>query len=108
MGKYKKILIFPDFSSSGIWNASDPCHVMIDYEDLGLPKKLVKQFVHWIYRMYDDGYKKDYSGLTKKAIKPVYEEGLRLSREVKKLFPDLEIEYWAEMGNCKLKKMKVK
>lgn len=86
MAKYKKILIFPDFNSSGIWDGIDPYHTMIDYEDLGLSKALIERFQHWIYRMYDDGYKKDYSGLTKRAIKPVFEEGLKLNLLLSFLF----------------------
>lgn len=106
--KYRKILVFPDFCSSGLWNGNDQHHVMIDYEELGLPEWLINAFRHWIYGMYDDGYKRDYSGLTKKAVKPVYYEGLRLAHEIKRILPNTEVEYWGELGNCKLKKTRVK
>jgi len=105
---YKKILVFPDFNSSGIWNGDDPHKIMIEYEDLGLPDHLIQEFRHWIYDLYDKGYKKPkYAGLTRKAIKPVYETGLRLARIIKEMFPDSEVEYWSERFNHKIKKMKI-
>jgi hypothetical protein len=106
MAKFKKILIFPDFCSSGIWDGNDPYHTMIDPEELGIPENLAEQFHAWI-NLYDRGYKKDYSGLTAKAVKPVYTEGLRLAKEIKKLYPKTEIEYWSEGLNCKLRKKKI-
>ena len=108
MRRFKKIKVMPDFCSSGIWENDFPRHVcMIDYEDLGLPRKLVKEFEAWI-ELYDRGSRRNYDGLRQKAVPVIYREGLRLAREIKRLFPKVEVEYWAELGRCKLKKMKIR
>ena len=108
MRKFKKILVFPDFCSSGLWDGSDKHHVMIEYEDLGLSRKLIKEFKHWVNDMYDAGYRhRNYDGLRKKAVMPVYREGLRLAGEIKKLVPKTEVEYWGELYRCELKKVKI-
>ena len=102
MDKFKKIKVMTDFGSSGLWNGKDG--IMIDYEDLNLTQTLIDQFENWIYNLYDHGYKKDYSGLKKECVKPVYEEGLRLSKELKKFLPHIEIIYESEHANLKYKK----
>jgi hypothetical protein len=107
MRKFKKIRVMPDFCSSGIWDGTTG--VMIDYRDLKLPPKLIKEFEHWVNVMYDrPNYKKNYSGLKKSAVMPVYWQGLYLAGEIKNLFPKTEVEYWSEMEHCKIKKIKVK
>ena len=93
-----EILIMPDFCSTGIWDGTDG--IMIDYEDLNLSKELIQQFIKWI-NFYDAGYKKDYSGLKKQTIKPMNIEGMRLAKEIKKLYPFDKVIYKAELSNCK-------
>jgi len=97
VNKFKTIVVMPDFCSSGLWNGKDG--IMIDYEELNLSKQLIKDFSNWINYLYDKGYKKDYSGLRNNWVATVYEEGFRLAKELKKLFPDIKIIYKSEHTN---------
>ena len=58
-----KLRVMADVNSSGIWEifpaSSQERHIMVDYEALGLPKKLADRFNAWIesYWKYIDDEK---------------------------------------------------
>jgi hypothetical protein len=90
----KKLKVMFDFTSSGIWNGKTG--VMIDYEDLKkIPPELIQRFEKWI-NYFDDSFKSDYYTLKKGRARIANSEGLKLAKELKKIYPKYQIEYWGE------------
>src|SRR5437588_9079162 len=62
MKEYKmKLRVMADVHSSGIWEiapaSSRERHIMLDYEELGLPQELADKFSEWIesyWKYFDD------------------------------------------------------
>ena len=93
MRKLKGVKIMPDFSSSGIWDLKDG--VMVEHEELKLPKKLSKEFEEWI-NFYDESHKRDFSGLKKGKAEKLNTLGRALAKKIKELYPDLRVVYMGE------------
>jgi hypothetical protein len=93
MRKLKGVKIMPDFSSSGIWNLKDG--IMVEHEELKLPKKLSKEFDEWVY-YYDVSHKRDFSGLKKGKADKLNSWGRALAKKIKELHPKLRVEYMGE------------
>lgn len=92
--KHKNIRIFPDFSSSGIWENA-PRYTMIEYEELKLSKELINEFKEWI-DYYEDSFDETYSKPDAKRAKIFNQTGIKLAKKIKQLYPKCHIEYWAE------------
>jgi hypothetical protein len=90
--KYEKLIVMPDFSSSGIWND----HGMIEFENLNLSEELIKEFEDWIefYDVECHDYL-DYS-FKEEMEEELNKRGRELARKLKLLFPDIQIMYRGE------------
>lgn len=90
-----KIQVCPDFCSSGLWD-EDEGGVMVDYEDLGLPQYLIKDFEDWIE--YYDGkcHEHDKYTFIPGMGKVLNERGLALAMHLKTLKSNLVVLYRGE------------
>ena len=98
----KKIRVMFDFCSSGLWNMDDVKHGgMIEYEDLKLPKDLVKDMEAWIYSS-DRCHSQKTFRLLAKNVNKVHKAGIALAKRIKALHKDKKITYWGEGKNGKM------
>jgi len=95
------IKVMPDFGSSGLWGLPDG--VMIQFEDLKIPKSLIKRFDKWV-DFYDlKCHKRPEYSMIPEQLDICNTEGRKLARIIKDLFPRRHVEYWAEfMRNGKI------
>jgi len=94
-----KLRVMADFNNSGIWEIaaapSQERHIMLDYEELGLPQELADKFRAWIesyWKYLDDPKHFDFAAFNR--------TGKQLARELKTF---LGKEYYVEFeGERKL------
>jgi hypothetical protein len=99
MKEYKmKLRVMADVHSSGIWEiapaSSRERHIMLDYEELGLPQELADNFSDWIesywnWKYFDD--KKNFD------LDTFNQTGKQLAKELKRfLGNDYYVEFEGE------------
>lgn len=97
----KNIVVLAELYSTGLWRKGKGCicGLMIGYDELDLPEKLIKEFEAWI-EMHDKFFYKhalgDVKRISEKKSAEVNKESYRLSVELKKLFPDKNILMYQE------------
>lgn len=84
-----------DFSSSGIWNKNDS--VMVDHEELGLPKELVKEFDAWIEFYNTKCHTPRHYAFKPEMAEELNNRGRELARKLKRYLPDIKIFYRGEV-----------
>lgn len=96
--KYTEIAVMADFSSSGIWRVIEGrTGGMIDFENLGVPNDLQKEFDEWI-EFYDDKChaRPDYK-FKKEMADELNKRGRILTGKLKKLYPTIKVYYRGEI-----------
>lgn len=93
---YDKLTVMADFCSSGIWRYETGG--MIDFEDLGIPKELIKAFEDWI-EFYDDKChnRPDYSFKGSMADE-LNRRGRALAKKLKLALPGTLVFYRGEIS----------
>lgn len=92
----KPFKIMPDFCSSGIWDAKTG--VMVDEEELKLPKSILSRLHHWINATYEKCHTKEYAGKKDPRVwNKMNLEGFAIACDIKRLHPDWVI-YFAFEG----------
>ena len=87
-----RIRVMPEFCSTGLWDL-DHKNMMIDFEELKIPKDLIQEIEKWIDD-YDFNYDLDKNYM--KDANLMNEEGMKIARKLKYIFPDIYIEYKGE------------
>jgi hypothetical protein len=113
MKKFKDIVVMADFSSTGLWRKGKKsiCGLMIEYEDLGLSKNLIKQFKAWA-----NAYDKTFIGLAmgkhktanKFDVDDIVTTGRGLATILQSKFPETKVWYYFEDYKGKMIKRPVK
>jgi len=99
--EFKDIVIMADFGSTGLWRKGKKsmCGLMIEYEELGLDKPLIRQLKSWIIA-YDRAFIDMASGRKKTANKfevdKVNSMGQALKYTLQRKFPETRFWYHYE------------
>ena len=99
--KFKDIVIMADFGSTGLWRLGKKsmCGLMIEYEELGLDKPLIRQFKSWVIA-YDRVFIDMAAGRKKTANKfevdKVNSMGQVLKYTLQRKFPEICFWYYYE------------
>ena len=90
----------PEYYSSGIWDGNTK--IMIDFEELPLiTKELHEEFNQWIdyYNGYSPWIEEEKN---KFDLKKLNEIGIKLAKQVKKIYPNIIVEYRGEGPTYKI------
>lgn len=102
--KFKSLTVMPDFCSSGIWDGING--VMIDFEDLNMPEKLITEFESWIM-FYDIKCHTQKIEFKLEMADELNKQGRELAKKLKKLLPDIKISYKGEIKGRMLKEEEI-
>ena len=98
----KKLLVMPDFCSTGLWLAEDNLrnHESVDREDLCsenilITEELYKEFLDWI-EDYDKAHDRiDYVFISESDWKRSFDKGLELAHKIKTI-TNIPVHFWME------------
>lgn len=93
--KLTKLMVMPDFSCSGIWTKGT--NRMVEFEDLNLPKALIKRFENWIEFYEHDCHTSRNFHFKKNMAKELNNRGMELAKKLKKYLPCIRIFYKGEV-----------
>jgi hypothetical protein len=103
--EYKKLTVMADFCSSGIWKNNTS--TMVDFEDLNLPKELVKKFEDWI-EFYDRKcHKTRHFIFVAEKAEELNTRGKELAKKLKIHLPNVQITYRGEIDGGMLEEEEI-
>lgn len=96
--KYKEIALMPDISCSGIWKVEEgQTGVMIEFENLNIPRDLEKEIEDWIDFYDDNCHESRHFHFKPEMAGELNRRGKELAKKLKKVLPDIKVYYRGEV-----------